>query len=763
MINPNNPDYENTPVSPKRPKYEYVLKNKNVKPLVSIITPFYNTGEIFYETAQSIMQQSFQQWEWIIVNDGSTDPNSLEILAYINNLDERVKVVHHVKNCGRSVARNTGCKHSTSDFIVFIDSDDLLEPTTIEKWLWFLQSHKEFAFVNGYVVAFNEQQYLWMNGFDSGKEFIQENKTVNTAMIRKEVVSKINYFDENLSFLEDWDFWLRCAYHGYWGRTIPEYLIWYRRDRVHEWDREEITNNFRKRIYNFYPELDVKFPHITIKPRNRYSEIVRIDKLELENQLVKNKRRILMVIPWMTIGGADNFNLNLVKQLSENDWEVTIVSTEKNNSHDVSYKFYQYTPDIFVLPDLVELNYIPAFFEYLIRSRDFDFVFISNSHIGYQMLPLIKTKFPDLTCLDYNHTIDPGWMNDGYPNLSVLYQKYLDLQMTTSISLSNWMIQRGGNPDKIKECYINVDSNYFSPNENKRINFRREKKIDLDVPLIIFSGRFTPQKQPDVFIKVINNLRNENLNFKAIMLGDGHLYNSCHQLKHDLNLDGVVDMIGAVDVEESLKWFNAADIFFLPSAYEGISLALYEAMSIGLIPVVADVGGQRELVGECGFLVQHDEKEIENYTSILSRILSEIQNYKPIGVSARKRIIERFDISLLYERFSFLINSIKQEKINHGTCDNLLNLFLQEAIENYFMGKVADDIWYVKVQLETDLRNCREQKNSLSMPPATASTYLYFTIRAMFYPLYLKIPASYQKHIAKLRDVLKKMLVGDNH
>ena len=82
MVDPHKPDYSNTPVNPNRPRYHYQLVELSLKPIVSIVTPFYNTGPIFQETAFSILQQSLQQFEWIIVNDGSYEAESLTILEH---------------------------------------------------------------------------------------------------------------------------------------------------------------------------------------------------------------------------------------------------------------------------------------------------------------------------------------------------------------------------------------------------------------------------------------------------------------------------------------------------------------------------------------------------------------------------------------------------------------------------------------------------------------------------------------------------------
>ncbi len=126
MVDPQNPDYQNTPVSPSRPQYGYRPADPSAAPAVSIVTPFYNTGEVFRETAQSVLQQSLQQWEWLIVNDGSHEPVSLHILDEYRQSDPRVRVIDHPENRGLPAARNRGWQEARSRYILYLDSDDLL-------------------------------------------------------------------------------------------------------------------------------------------------------------------------------------------------------------------------------------------------------------------------------------------------------------------------------------------------------------------------------------------------------------------------------------------------------------------------------------------------------------------------------------------------------------------------------------------------------------------------------------------------------------
>ncbi|NPA81910.1 MAG: glycosyltransferase, partial [Epsilonproteobacteria bacterium] len=541
-------DFDNTPASDKRASYLYELKDKNSPPLVTIVTPFYNTGEVFYETAKSIENQSFQQWEWLIINDASSDKRALEILDEFRSKDPRIKVIDHPKNKGLSASRNTGFKNAKSDYVVFIDSDDLLEPLSIEKWFWFLYTHKEYAFVKGYTVGFGSQRYLWKRGFDEGEKFLEENLVTATSMVIREVFEKTGGFDENRKGgFEDWDFWLNCADKRLWGGMIPEFMDWYRRrdthsDRWSEWS-DKGFKNFKKEAKKKYPTLFKNFP----KPKKEEKEFTL--KYPKANLLRKEKKRLLMIVPWLEMGGADNFNLNFIAQMKKRGYEISIVTTYFSSNR-WQKEFLTLTPDIFFLHNFLDKKDYPRFLLYLIASRDFDLIMVSNSEFGYAILPFIKSHYPDIAYVDYNHMEQEEWMDGGYPKKGVEYQPYLDLNGVTSDHLKQWMIKKGADGDRIRRCYINVDTEKWKPDPKVRKKVREEYKIDQNTPLIFYAARICPQKKPQVFIKTIKLLKEKKLNFKAIVAGDGEDFEWLRNYVKDYNLEDVVKLLGAVPNSE---------------------------------------------------------------------------------------------------------------------------------------------------------------------------------------------------------------------
>ena len=229
MVNYLEPDFSDLPGRRALQK-SYGISQKPIGSTdVSIVTPYYNTEEIFFETFVSLQAQSLQNWEWVIVDDGSTDQESVNRLSSVANQDPRIKVLRQA-NAGPGAARNTSFRNTTGRYLCLLDSDDMVEPTYLEKCVWFLDSNPEFAFCNSQSVVFGDQEYLWTTGFERGKAHLQANSGPPISVIRRTAYADCGGFDESIRFgHEDWDFWLAMAKAGHWGYTLPEFLQWYRK------------------------------------------------------------------------------------------------------------------------------------------------------------------------------------------------------------------------------------------------------------------------------------------------------------------------------------------------------------------------------------------------------------------------------------------------------------------------------------------------------------------------------------------------------
>lgn len=196
-------------------------------PLVSVIIPCYNQGLFIDETIQSVLEQTYENIEIIIVNDGSDDKITTTILANYHN--DANKVVLPVAHKGVSAARNHGIVNCNGEYVLPLDADDLIAPTFIQKAVNVLQSSPKIDLVYCRASYFGDREgEMELGAFDL-KETLLRNQIFNTALLRKNKVISVNGYDE--SFLigwEDWDFYLRYITANSQVHKIDEILFYYR-------------------------------------------------------------------------------------------------------------------------------------------------------------------------------------------------------------------------------------------------------------------------------------------------------------------------------------------------------------------------------------------------------------------------------------------------------------------------------------------------------------------------------------------------------
>ncbi|PSB08303.1 glycosyl transferase family A [Pleurocapsa sp. CCALA 161] len=203
-------------------------------PKVSVIIPAYNAMAYLPETIANVLEQTYTDFEVIIVNDGSTD-NIVEWGGQIS--DSRVKLISQ-NNQGLAKTRNVGIEESQGEYLAFLDADDLWESTKLAKQVEVLDAHPQVGLVYNWVTYINQQgkstgrTVCYQAEGDVWAELATKNliECGSVPMIRLACLEEVGMFDEQLSYLnvgEDWDMWLRIAAR-YPFKVIPESLVYYR-------------------------------------------------------------------------------------------------------------------------------------------------------------------------------------------------------------------------------------------------------------------------------------------------------------------------------------------------------------------------------------------------------------------------------------------------------------------------------------------------------------------------------------------------------
>lgn len=206
----------------------YIMKFNNAK--ISVIIPTYNSARYICETIDSVLSQTYKNFEILVIDDGSTDNTRNRLKQYENSINYTYK-----KNEGVSIARNYGIEKAKGEYLAFLDSDDIWKPTKLEKQINTIENQSEA------IACFTLTEY-----FDESGNVVNKSEFPNYAdltealllyscvigppssfMMHRSIFEKIGGFDPNFSQCADWDMWLRLTKFGK-VICLDEYLVQYR-------------------------------------------------------------------------------------------------------------------------------------------------------------------------------------------------------------------------------------------------------------------------------------------------------------------------------------------------------------------------------------------------------------------------------------------------------------------------------------------------------------------------------------------------------
>lgn len=227
--------------NPKRRRFENLLrlrqlfmkeKNKTIlrenNPTVSVVIPCFNLGKYINEAVDSVLRQTYRDFEIIVVNDGSDDKETISVINKISN--PKITVLN-TENQGLASARNNGIKIARGRYIVALDADDMIAPTYLEKAVDVFTDRKDIGFVTPWVKWFGEMESVYQTKELDLKNCFNENSTAVASVFRKKAWEEVNGYDPHMPYCgyEDWDFWISISKKGWKNHVIKEALFFYRK------------------------------------------------------------------------------------------------------------------------------------------------------------------------------------------------------------------------------------------------------------------------------------------------------------------------------------------------------------------------------------------------------------------------------------------------------------------------------------------------------------------------------------------------------
>jgi len=748
----------------------------------------YNGEKYLCEAIDSILNQTFKNFEFLIINDGSTD-GTAEILQSYH--DPRIKIINNEKNMGLAKSLNKGLKIAKGKYIARMDADDISLQERLEKQLAIIEKNKNVGMVASWIHIIDENNN-YVRDWHADREdnspeeiyytlFFKNCIAHSSVLFNKELILKIGGYDESFKKSQDYELWIRLSkitkiikikdvlvirkehsvnisfdvknqhkineeylflrnineispnnkfnpnkllsikYNGKANSsnisnllsilnrinksiidTAPPFL---RKNNLKNWGnkkRNKILKNcvrfsfgvtrFQKttilHIQNIFKISRLSFSSCLmyllllirltlLKVLKFYMRHLFILRYPLEYidffffkqkcshlKITKDSKNILCIIPYMVIGGAERVILNIAKGTDREKFNFHTVTTIPAENYWYN-KYKSYFQNI-VMPNKRLKKIYYKYFNHLIKKLNIDIVLISNSMIGYEYLPQLKSKFKHIKIIDLLHAEE----SFGASHKLEWVIPYFDKRICISHHLRDYMIKKYRRT-RIREKYIKrlkvihngIDIKEYNSNPQMKGSFKSRFLIADDVKIISFIGRFSSEKNPLLYIdiakKVITRLPNYKLKF--VMSGDGPEFDN---VRNTINRYGLEDyFILTRMIENIVELLADTYILLVVSKREGIPFVILEAMAMGVPVISTEVGAIYEVIKNNinGYLINTKNNVVDSFTCKIRDLLTEKTNYHILAKKTRETIISKFSLEIMGEKYQNVFNELISE------------------------------------------------------------------------------------------------------
>ena len=616
------------------------------KPLISVVIPCFNYGHYVEEAVDSVLCQTFQDFEIIVVDGGSTDPATLGLLRCFQKPKTKVYLREGRHLVGDN--RNFGIRRARGKYICCLDADDKLRPTYLEKALFLLETYS-YDLVSTSVQCFGASNFHYEVAAKPSLDQITKNNQVSTvAVFSKNLWNKTGgYHDWGIGkeyVSEDWDLWVRMMALGARVSNIPEALMLYRKH-----NSETLSTHAEAPSYEAQMIQICRFNEKHLSRRNhslsdkRNSAIVEIDNPF--TNFVKprgNERRkpaVLFALPFVITGGADTVLLGVTEYLAANGFDLSVITTIPTDASvgDNTPRYEAITKQIYHLPKfLQDHEHWKDFLFYLIASRKMDLLFLAGSAFTYDLLPEIKEKFP------YIKVVDQLFNEFGHIENNRKYSQHIDVHIVANEIIKKVLIERfGEDPNRIRVVVHGVDvKNRFNP-ENSDVKSLADPILLQNKFVVSFIGRFSEEKCPDTFVEIARLLRNdENLHF--VMIGNGPEYQRIKKNIAELSLEDKIYAPGFVP--DMRPYVKMSGVIVIPSKIEGIPIILMESLALGVPVIASNIGGIPSIIrdGFNGFVCE--PSDVESFVRNIRHIAADERLRNTLRANARQSALQHLNV-----------------------------------------------------------------------------------------------------------------------
>lgn len=588
-------------------------------PRVSIILPVYNAAAYVAGAIKSVLSQSFNDFELIIIDDGSID-NSLDIVKSFK--DDRIRVIENGVNLGLQLTLNKGLKLAESEYIARIDADDeWIDVNKLESQVNFLDNNKSCVLVGTGAVVIDDvgkeiyQVSLPRTDTEIRKKILKANQFFHSSIVmRSAAFGKVGFYNEDASsrHIEDYDLWLRLGKVGEFY-NLPSIALRYR-DLGSSVSRQNIITQLRKNIRlikkyrHDYPNYFFALIHNNLKLAiYGYGRLLSFRKyiFRFKNRNNKiGKKKILIWESLSHIAGGQRVLLNVLPYL-KNNIDITVIVPSSGqfsralNEIGVSTKFINLgsysTGKKNILDILKYLILLPfGFVKSLSLVKKNDLIYVNSTRV----LPagILGGLFLGKPVVWHNHSL----INDGKTKyLLNIISRFSSLKRMIAVSEAVSK-QFPRLKDGVSVVYNGIDLDKFKP------------KKETEGGNIIIIGDLMPTKGQDILIKALASL--SDIDYKLNIVGSARMGMESYE-------KSLKDLVKSFGLEDRIKFLGRREdiddilpnmkLLVLPATgFEACPMVVLEAMACGVPVIVSDLGGTTEIIkdGYNGYLFHAGDK-----------------------------------------------------------------------------------------------------------------------------------------------------------
>jgi glycosyltransferase involved in cell wall biosynthesis len=568
------------------------------------------------ESIESILNQTFDNFELIIIDDGSTD-NSRDIVKSYH--DNRIFLLENPHDFIRSL--NTGIATARGKYIARMDADDIMLPDRLEIQYRYMEKNPETDVCGCWMEAFGQESYpmkLPVKHEDIQAKMLFHSCLFHpTVMLRMESISKLpsfpNIYKQEFIYAEDYKLWTDLAMAGLRFANIPEVLVKYRKSETQnttkfasrmydssirtqseylEYVSEKLVENDEK-LFGFIDRIIDLFNEDVLMFNTLKQVMHDIYKNQLKEIRRKDKIKILFCIDTLSGGGAEKLLIDILKRFDYDKYCVDLLILNHSGVYfaDIPSKVYWFTSENTEYLNNTTYGVEIAFLEGL-----------AVKYIARRQSEARKMAWIHVDLFDFH------WTKQFYANDAEEESDYLRMDKIIFVSEDtkkqfNRLFPNIGVFQTVIYNLIDVDDI-----QSKSNAFQIEKKNKLTLCCV---GRLSEIKGQERLIPVINRLvKEDELDLELWLIGEGEQRQELEALIRQYSLENVVFLKGFQ--RNPYPYMKASDIFVSVSYCEGFPLVICEALSLGKAIVATNVSETKEVLeyGECGLLTENEEESI---------------------------------------------------------------------------------------------------------------------------------------------------------